>query len=183
MGAIEVLIRRFRSISSAKLSFAKKLDSIAFLLQYIPIILTFIMGISLMVLIPFIHFDILNNILFPVWIAFLALYAYVFVLVGKKLNFTYKETLISLGRISSYTIALSPFMLLWTFRAFKSERLYMVTPKRQKTQSEFHCIYNIIIWPDISIRFNNIFHRELVDYRYMATILFKWILLYILFSD
>jgi cellulose synthase/poly-beta-1,6-N-acetylglucosamine synthase-like glycosyltransferase len=129
MGAIEVLIRRFRSISSAKLSLVKKLDSIAFLLQYIPIILTFIMGISLMVLIPFIHFDILNNILFPVWIAFLALYAYVFVRVGKKLNFTYKETLISLGRISSYTIALSPFMLLWTFRAFKSERLYMVTPK------------------------------------------------------
>jgi len=145
MGSIEVLIRRFKAISSSKLSFVKKIDSIAFLLQYIPIILTFIMAIFLVAFIPFIHFDILNNILFIIWVIFLALYAYVFLLVGKKLNFTHKEALTGLGRVSSYTVALSPFMLLWAFRAFKSERIYKVTPKGKKNNMN-SVIYIILIF-------------------------------------
>jgi len=159
MGSIEVLLRRFRSISSSELSITKKIDSIAFLLQYIPIILTFIMAVSITALIPFIHFDILNNVLFLVWIAFLALYAYVFVLAGKKLNFTDKDTLISLGRISSYTIALSPFMLLWTLRAFKSERLYLVTPKGKKNNMN-SVIYIILLFAFIFLSGSIIYFVE-----------------------
>ncbi len=132
MGSIEVLTRRFKVILLSKLSIVKKIDAIAFLLQYIPIILTFIMALLLIAFIPFIHFDILNNILFLIWIIFLALYAYAFLLTGRKLKFTSKEALTGLGRISSYTVALSPFMLLWAFRAFKSRRIYKVTPKGKK---------------------------------------------------
>ncbi len=145
MGSIEVLTRRFRSISSSKLSVVKKIDAIAFLLQYIPIILTFIMAMLLIAFIPFIHFDILNNILFLIWFIFLASYAYVFILIGKKLNFTNKEALTGLGRTSSYTVALSPFMLLWAFRAFKSKRIYKVTPKGKKHNIS-SVIYIILIF-------------------------------------
>ncbi|MEM0140333.1 MAG: glycosyltransferase family 2 protein, partial [Ferroplasma sp.] len=143
MGSIEVLLRRFKAISSSKLPIVKKIDAIAFLLQYIPIILTFAMAISLIALIPFIHFDILANILFLIWAIFLGLYAYAFILTGKKLNFTYKESMIAMGRISSYTVALSPFMLLWAIRAFKSERIYKVTPKGKK--NKMNCIIYMVL--------------------------------------
>ena len=129
MGSMEVLSRRFRYIISSKIGIIKRLDIIAFLLQYIPLVLTFLMAIALVIISPFIHFDILFNPLFFLWIILLGLYAYVFVKIGDKFNINAKKAVSAMGRLSSYTVAISPFVLLWIFRAFKSRRIYRITPK------------------------------------------------------
>lgn len=134
MGSIEVLIHRRKEIFSDKASIWEKLDLLIFLLQYVPIALTFVAALILASLAPF-GDDILRTPLLLLWTAALGIYGYNFVKTAKKMGITTLESMRALGKISSYTVSISPFILLGLISGFRRERKYVVTPKGKKVST------------------------------------------------
>ncbi|MEM4139237.1 MAG: glycosyltransferase family 2 protein, partial [Sulfolobaceae archaeon] len=98
------------------------------LIQYTPIVFTFIFAL----LLPSIYFitnDPLSSPLFALWVSSLAAYAYIYIKTGKQMGLGYKDSFMSLGKVSAYTVAISPFILVSIINAFKKNRTYKVTPK------------------------------------------------------
>ena len=130
MGTGEVIRHRIKYIITSKTSVLKKIDMLIHLLQYTPIWFTFLGSLLLIVLIPFINRDVLSSPLFLFWAIILAIYAYAIYKVSLKLGFTKKDALFSLGRISAFTVAISPFVFYSFFKGlFSAKKTYVVTPK------------------------------------------------------
>ena len=130
MGTGEVLRHRIKYIIKSKTSIIKKVDMIIHLLQYTPILFTFIGSLLLVGLIPFISNDVLRSPLFLFWAIILGVYAYVIYNISLKLGFTKKDALFSLGRVSAFTVAISPFILYSFLKGlFSMKKTYIVTPK------------------------------------------------------
>lgn len=148
MGTGEVLRNRIKYIIGAKISLLKKIDMFIHLFQYTPIIFSFIGSLLLVVLYPIISSDVLRSPLFLLWAIILSIYAYAIYEVSLKLGFSSKEALFSLGRISAFTVALSPFISLYFFKGlFSNRKTYTVTPKagsKVKTQWNIILVIGII---------------------------------------
>lgn len=130
MGSIEVLTRRFKYIIKSKANLFQKIDMILFLLQYVPIALTFMAALAISIYAYVANSDPLSSIiLFAFWAFTLSLYAANFIQVSREIGLGLMETLRALGKVSAYTVALSPFITLSLFAALKKERRYIVTPK------------------------------------------------------
>ncbi|WP_181443809.1 MULTISPECIES: glycosyltransferase [Sulfolobaceae] len=135
MGTMEVLLRRFKYIVSSNMKIWQKIEIIAYLSQYIPILLTFIsatifaiagfLGIRLSMSLP----------MFVLWAITLSTYAIIFVNSARKSGLNAVTAIKALGRLSAYTVAISPFLLIGTLNAFKKTRTYIVTPKGKKAKS------------------------------------------------
>ncbi|QXJ30564.1 putative glycosyl transferase [Saccharolobus shibatae] len=135
MGTMEVLSRRFKYIVSSNIKIWQKIEIIAYLSQYIPIILTFIsatvfgiagfLGIKLSMSLP----------MFVIWAITLSVYAIIFVNSAKRSGIDTITAIKALGRLSAYTVGISPFLLVGTLNAFKKTRTYIVTPKGKKAES------------------------------------------------
>jgi|OSPMetMinimDraft_2_1075162.scaffolds.fasta_scaffold00015_39 cellulose synthase/poly-beta-1,6-N-acetylglucosamine synthase-like glycosyltransferase len=135
MGSMETLIWRFKYIIFSKKSIFKKLEMIVYLLQYIPISITFISATLLVMLLPFVREDLITNPVFTLWITVTAAYAFLFVNMGRKLGMSFQEALLSLGRTSAYTVAISPYILMWTLRGLRKRRPFRVTPKGKRLET------------------------------------------------
>jgi len=143
MGTGEVLRHRIKYILTSKTSLLKKIDMFIHLLQYTPIMFTFLGSLLLVVLIPFTRHDVLSSPLFLLWAIILGVYAYVIYSVSLKLGFTRKDALFSLGRISAFTVAISPFVFYSFLKGLVStKKTYVVTPK---AGSKVNIQYKIVI--------------------------------------
>lgn len=139
MGSIEVLTRRFKDIMSKSLTIKQKIDILIFLLQYVPIALTFLAALALAIFsfagviygVP----DYLRTPVIFLWMVSLSIYGYNFVKNALKQGFKLIEALRSLGKISSYTVAISPFILIGLISGLREHRKYVVTPKGVKVQT------------------------------------------------
>ncbi|NON61972.1 hypothetical protein HLB03_04525 [Acidianus sp. DSM 29099] len=140
MGTVEVLTRRIKEIIYGKANFIQKVDMILFLMQYFPVALTFIAALVLSLYSIIARSDPLNSpILFFIWASILGIYAVNFVQIARKNGLDFITALRSLGKVSAYTVAISPFMLVSMFNAIKKDRKYIVTPKGkvQKTTIQY----------------------------------------------
>lgn len=145
MGTGEVLRNRLNCIIKAKVSIWKKLDMLIHLFQYTPIIFTFLGSVLLIALLPFIPIDPMKTPLFLFWAIVLGIYAYVVYSVALKLGFSKKDALFALGRVSAFTVAISPFIFLYFFKGILSKnRTYTITPKGgSKVRKEYKIITTI----------------------------------------
>ncbi|WP_240931127.1 glycosyltransferase [Acidianus sulfidivorans] len=143
MGSIEVLTRRFKNIIKSKTNLFQKIDMIMFLLQYIPVAITFIASVILAIYIFISNSNPLNSIyLFAIWITVLAMYAFNFLSVAKNAGLKFIESIRALGKVSAYTVAISPFITVALFLALKKNRKYVITPKGKAGKSNI--IYLIL---------------------------------------
>ncbi|MCG3108032.1 hypothetical protein L3N51_00310 [Metallosphaera sp. J1] len=138
MGSIEVLTRRFKEIMSKNISLRQKIDILIFLLQYVPIGLTFLAALGL----TFISFFVLNHItdylrtpILLVWILSLSIYGYNFIKTALGKGYRLVEAMRALGKVSSYTVAISPFILIGLLSGLRKNRKYVVTPKGVKVDT------------------------------------------------
>ena len=131
MGTAEVLRHRIGYIITSKISVIKKIDMIIHLLQYTTAISMFLGSLLLIVLAPFIgNNDVLRSPLFLFWVIILALYAYIIYNISLKLGFSKKDALFSMGRLSAFYAAISPFILYSFLKGLLSKKkTYIVTPK------------------------------------------------------
>ena len=131
MGTAEVLRHRIWYIITSKISLVKKIDMIIHLLQYTTAISMFLGSLLLIALAPFVGSnDVLRSLLFLFWVIILALYAYVIYNISLKLGFSKKEALFSMGRLSAFYAAISPFILHSFLKGLLStKKTYIVTPK------------------------------------------------------
>ncbi|QIW24283.1 glycosyltransferase family 2 protein [Sulfolobus sp. S-194] len=145
MGTGEVIRNRLRYIITAKVSLLKKIDMLFHLLQYTPILFTFIGSMVLVVLAPFINYDPLKTPLFLFWGIVLGLYAYVIYEVAIKLGFRRRDAIFSLGRVSGFTVAISPFIFYYFLKGLLSKRkTYIITPKGgNKASKQYRTIISI----------------------------------------
>ncbi|WP_029552500.1 glycosyltransferase [Saccharolobus solfataricus] len=135
MGTMEVLYWRFKYIISSDIKLWQKLEIIAYLSQYIPIILTFISAI-IFAIAGFVGIRLSMNLpMFIIWAITLSIYASIFVNSAKKSGIDTVTAIKALGRLSAYTVGISPFLLIGTINAFKKTRTYIVTPKGKKAKS------------------------------------------------
>ena len=164
MGSIEVLTRRFKQIITSKTSILQKIDAILFLLQYVPIALTFVAAILITVYSFLGKGDPLNSIpLFILWIFALGIYAINFVKVAKDSGLKFIEALRSLGKISAYTVAISPFITLSIINAFKKSRNYIVTPKGKAGKTKIAYIILAFGLVFLSASINYLIHYDFIS--------------------
>ncbi|BCU67133.1 glycosyl transferase family 2 [Sulfolobales archaeon HS-7] len=129
MGCIETIARRLKDVVNSKISILNKIDAIIYLLQYLPVSLTFV-GTSLLAMFTLLGYATSISLpLFLVWIAVLAIYGYLFLRVGKNIGFPIKDILFSMGRVSAFTASLSPFVFYWSLKGFSRKREFRITPK------------------------------------------------------
>lgn len=141
MGSIEVLTRRFKYIVKSRANIFQKIDMLLFLLQYVPIAITFISAITISLYAYIGNTDPLNSIpLFIFWLASLSLYAINFLQVSRNAGLGFIKSLRALGKVSAYTVSISPFITLSLFSAFKKNRKYIVTPKGKSGRSKISYI-------------------------------------------
>ncbi|WP_232048885.1 glycosyltransferase [Sulfuracidifex tepidarius] len=153
MGTTEVLKNRFRYILFSKSSIAKKLETILYLSQYFPIAFTFITSIFLPFL-PFFHVaDPLFSPLFLLWIASVAVYSLIYIKIAEETNFSLFDSIRSLGKVSAYTVAISPFITISLIKGFMGKRTYVVTPKGKVSDPNKKYIKIISIIGTIGILF------------------------------
>lgn len=145
LGTFETLIHRFKYILKIKNKISM-IDLILYLLQYTPLAFVFLISILLLPLAFILNYDPLRSPFIIIWIIALLSYAYLFILTGKKLKMGLKEILTSLGRLSAYTVALSPFILLNIIRSFLKNKNYKVTPKGSKNKIKNKIIYIILLF-------------------------------------
>ena len=170
MGTIEVLIRRFKFIIKSRIKFYQKIEIIIYLLQYIPIILTFLGALALTV---FSFLDFKCNLYLPLfifWALTLSIYVYIFLSNAKKMGLNYISAVKALGRLSAYTVAISPFLLINTLKAFKKVRTYIVTPKGKKAKSNIG--YPILVFGTLFI------FSSIVYLLHDNLLIFIWLLYY-----
>ncbi|BFH74427.1 glycosyltransferase family 2 protein [Sulfurisphaera javensis] len=130
MGTGEVIRNRIKYILTAKVSFIKKIDMLIHLLQYTPIIFTFLGSLLLLFSVMIAKHDLLASPLFLFWGFVLGVYAYIIYEVALKLGFSRKDALFSLGRVSGFTVAISPFIFYYFLKGLLSKKkTYIVTPK------------------------------------------------------
>ncbi|EWG08176.1 MAG: family 2 glycosyl transferase [Candidatus Aramenus sulfurataquae] len=136
MGSTEVLIRRFRDLVKSNVGLLRKVDMFLFLMQYFPFAITFVSALVLSVYGFIGKGDPLNSPIIVIWLLALGSYVYSFVYVARKLGMKLVESLRSLGKLSSYSVAISPFILISIFKAFSGRRTYVVTPKGKITKTK-----------------------------------------------
>ncbi|MBP1357181.1 MAG: glycosyltransferase family 2 protein [Sulfolobus sp.] len=138
MGESEVLRNRFKEIFYSKQKLLEKIEAFFFLTQYLPISTTFLGTILLVVLAAFKQSFNLNLIAFLSWLIMNILYSYEYIRLSYRLGYTTKESLMSLGRLSAYTEALSPFifynMVVGLLKI--GNKTYNVTPKSKKLKNK-----------------------------------------------
>ncbi|MQL54560.1 glycosyltransferase [Acidianus ambivalens] len=164
MGSIEVLTRRFKQIITSKANILQKIDALLFLLQYVPIALTFIAALLISVYSFLDKGDPLNSIpLFTLWAIALGIYAYNFIKVARDSGIKLIEALRSLGKISAYTVSISPFITLSIFSAFKKSRNYIITPKGKAGKTKI--VYIILAFGVLflSASINYLLHQEFIS--------------------
>ncbi|WP_338604739.1 glycosyltransferase family 2 protein [Sulfolobus tengchongensis] len=168
MGTMEVLLRRFKYIVSSKIKFWQKLEIVAYLLQYIPIILTFISAIIYAIAI-FLGVELSMYLqFFIIWALTLSVYAVIFVRSARRTGFTTITAIKALGRLSAYTVAISPFLLISTISAFRKNRKYVVTPKGKRAKSNIG--YPILIFGIffLSASIAYVIHNNLLTFIWLA---------------
>lgn len=134
MGTMEVLLNRFYHIINSKAKLYQKIEIIIYLSQYIPIILTFIGGLALAIA-SFINFNInLSLPILVIWVSGLVAYTYIFIKASVKMGISIVKSVQALGRLSAYTVGISPFLLVSTIKAFSKSRTYIVTPKGKQVR-------------------------------------------------
>jgi Glycosyltransferases, probably involved in cell wall biogenesis len=164
MGSIEVLTRRFKQIITSKANILQKIDALLFLLQYVPIALTFIAALLISVYSFLDKGDPLNSIpLFTLWAIALGIYAYNFIKVARDSGIKLIEALRSLGKISAYTVSISPFITLSVFSALKKSRNYIITPKGKAGKTKI--IYIILAFGLLFLfaSINYLLHQEFIS--------------------
>jgi len=130
LGTGEVLRNRIKYILSSPYSLSQKMDMVFHLLQYTPIIITFILATLVAVLAPFKFGDILRTPLFLLWMATLVLYAITLFILALRLGLGFKNSLMAIGALSALTVAISPFITISFFKGILSkDKVYVVTPK------------------------------------------------------
>ncbi|BCU71300.1 glycosyltransferase [Stygiolobus caldivivus] len=130
LGTGEVLRNRIRHIINSPYSFTQKFDMIFHLLQYTPIILTFILATLISLLSPFVKGDILRTPLFLVWIATVIGYATTLFILALRLGLGFKNSIMAIGRLTAFTVAISPFITISFLKGIISRnKIYIVTPK------------------------------------------------------
>ncbi|MEM0188728.1 MAG: glycosyltransferase family 2 protein [Saccharolobus sp.] len=136
MGTMEVLIRRIKYIIKSNIKLYQKLEIIMYLSQYIPIILTFIGAfiLSFSRLLGYTAYSV-DLSMFLIWAITLSAYVYIFINTARKLGLDPRNSIMALGRLSAYTVAISPYLLISTIKAFKRNRKYIVTPKGKAIKS------------------------------------------------
>ena len=136
MGTMEVLIRRIKYIIKSNIKLYQKLEIIMYLSQYIPIILTFIGAfiLSFSRLLGYTAYSV-DLSMFLIWAITLSAYVYIFINTARKFGLDPRNSIMSLGRLSAYTVAISPYLLISTIKAFKRNRKYIVTPKGKALKS------------------------------------------------
>jgi cellulose synthase/poly-beta-1,6-N-acetylglucosamine synthase-like glycosyltransferase len=144
MGSTEVLIRRFKEIIKSKSSILQKIDMVLFLSQYLPIAITFIVAVILSFYAFIGYGDPLGTPLILVWLVGLSLYALGFLSIAKRLGLGLIQSLRALGKVSAYTVAISPFVLFSLFKAFAKKRTYIVTPKGKTNKSNIIYMIGIL---------------------------------------
>lgn len=164
MGSIEVLTRRFKQIITSKANILQKIDALLFLLQYVPIALTFIAALLISIYSFLGKGDPLNSIpLFTLWAIALGIYAYNFIKVARDSGLRLIEALRSLGKVSAYTVSISPFITLSIFSAFKKSRNYIITPKGKAGKTRI--IYIILAFGLLFLfaSINYLIHQEFIS--------------------
>lgn len=135
MGSIETFIKRMRYIWRSKVSILKKIDATLFLLQYLPVSLTFLGALYLIYIsIATPMSDPLNTPLIYIWFFSLAIYLFALLKIGSKLGIRTLSALSGIGRLSSYTVAISPFVFIYSLKALTKNRVFNVTPKSSSQQ-------------------------------------------------
>lgn len=164
MGSIEVLSRRFKQIITSKTNILQKIDAILFLLQYVPIALTFIAALLISAYSFLGKGDPLNSIpLFIIWAVTLGIYAVNFIKVAKDSGIKLLESLRSLGKISAYTVAISPFITLSLISAFKKSRNYIITPKGKGSKTKIAYIILALGLLFLSASINYLIHYYFIS--------------------
>jgi cellulose synthase/poly-beta-1,6-N-acetylglucosamine synthase-like glycosyltransferase len=129
MGGMEVLSRHMSTILQADSSLIKKMDLLFYLTQYFPVATTFLGALILAILSPWGKFGFWVIFPFSIWLVSIAIYTYLLFKEARREGLSLRETLLALGRVSAYTVSISPFIFLWIFKAFSKGRTYVVTPK------------------------------------------------------
>ena len=131
-GATDVLLSRFKLIVSCKKSFLKKFELALFLLQYLPVALTFIGAIALAVTSTIYGVDPLKSYwqLGLVWLFISVFYIASFIDSNTHRGKDALNSIINLGRISAVTTAVSPEVFLGILKALLRVKIgYRRTPK------------------------------------------------------
>ncbi len=135
MGTTEVLKNRFKYIMQSKLPLGKKIEILLYLSQYFPIAFTFIASLFLPIL-PLLHVqDPLNSPLIILWLIAISIYSGIYIRSAKDVNLSLFDSVRSLGKISAYTVAISPFITFNLVKGFMGKRTYIVTPKGNSSSS------------------------------------------------
>ncbi len=164
MGSIEVLTRRFKQIITSKANILQKIDAVLFLLQYVPIALTFISALLISAYSFLGKGDPLNSIpLFIIWAVTLGIYGTNFIKVAKASGLKLIEALRSLGKISAYTVAISPFITISLINALKKSRNYVITPKGKGGKTKIAYIILALGLLFLSAAINYLFHDDLIS--------------------
>ncbi|BBD73904.1 glycosyl transferase family 2 [Sulfodiicoccus acidiphilus] len=129
MGSMEVLSRKLGELMNSETTLIQKLDLLFYMMQYIPVVTTFIGAIVLAVLSPWQNFGYVFAALLTIWLILLGIYSSFVFALSRREGFGWRDSLLGLGRLSAYTVAISPFIFMWTLRAFSKRRKYVVTPK------------------------------------------------------
>ncbi|AAY80820.1 glycosyltransferase [Sulfolobus acidocaldarius] len=131
MGSAEVLRNRLKYIIKSKISFTQRMDLIIYLLQYTPVIVTFFISTLLSLMLPFrIGHDPLNSPALLFWLVSLGLYASLLLSLALKLGLNLKDSLMGIGRLTAFTVSISPFIVFNFFKGLlKSGNTYVITPK------------------------------------------------------
>ncbi|MFP3226838.1 MAG: glycosyltransferase family 2 protein [Sulfolobaceae archaeon] len=147
LGTGEVLRNRLKYILKGKVSVLKKLDMLIHLFQYTPIITVFMSAIIVNILSLFIGGDILRSFLFLFWLVVLGTYGFLLYKLAIKLGFSPLQSLFGIGRLTAFTVAISPFITINFFKGLlKSKKNYIVTPKgKNKVSFNKKYRYTIVI--------------------------------------
>ncbi len=131
-GATDVLLSKLKLIMGCKKSFLEKFELALFLLQYIPLALTFIGAAALAVTSVMNGVDPLKSYwqLGLVWLFIAAVYTASFIDSNARRGKDALSSIINLGRISAVTIAASPEVFLGILKALLRVKVrYRRTPK------------------------------------------------------
>ncbi|MGC9106027.1 MAG: glycosyltransferase [Thermoprotei archaeon] len=146
-GTAETLRKNFSKIlTSRQMTFLKKLDALWYLLQYTPISAVFV-AMTLLAVLAFTPygFDVPLPLM-AAWAFSLSVYAYAFIKETEEVNEVkglFK--LRSMGRISSLSAGISPYILYGFVRGLTGGMTYKVTPKGGKPADRYVPVWTIIL--------------------------------------
>ncbi len=131
-GAIDTLLSRFKYILRSPASWAVKIESIFYLLQYLPIITNYLSSLLLVPLLILYPVDIWKTYWYLgiLWNIVAAFYASYFLESSEKITNDLWRRIVYLGRSAGYTLSLTPVLTKSFLRALLRKRMvFKRTPK------------------------------------------------------